>query len=98
MHFNPQSKRDTATLYVGNLEYNASEQDLCDALDLISPRIRVEKITIPRVNGRSMYGFIEILWVHGAPVKASDLCTKNNDGKLKVNSRPIYFRELRNKK
>ena len=28
VHLNPQGKRKTATLYVGNLAFNASEQDL----------------------------------------------------------------------
>ena len=98
VHSNPQGKRRSDTLYVGNVEYNATEQDLREALDKVFKRIRVEKVTIPRVNGRSMYAFIEISWARSAPVKVSDLCTKNNNGMIKVNSRPIYFRELRNKK
>ncbi len=51
VHSNPQSKRDTATFFVGNIEYNAREQDLRTALDPKFQRVRVEKITIPRVNG-----------------------------------------------
>jgi hypothetical protein len=58
VHLNSRGDRDTATLCVGNIDYNASEQDLSKALDKIFQRIRVEKVTIPRVNGRSMYGFI----------------------------------------
>jgi hypothetical protein len=96
-HSDREGKRDSATLYVGNLEYNASEQDLREAMDPIFQKIRVERITIPRANGRSMYGFIDISWAHGAPVKASDICIARNSGKVQVNSRPIYFRELRDK-
>ena len=96
VHLNPKGKRTTATLYVGNLEFNANEQDLRQALDRIFKRIRVDKITIPRVHGRSKYGFIEISWAHRAPVKLADLCIKYS-GMIQVNSRPIYFRELRNK-
>jgi hypothetical protein len=97
VHSNREGKRDSVTLYVGNLEYNASEQDLREALDPVFQKIRVDKITIPRVNGRSMYAFIDISWAHGAPVKPSDICIVHNSGKLQVNSRPIYFRELRDK-
>jgi flagellar biosynthesis chaperone FliJ len=93
---NPKGKRKTATLYVGNLEFNASEQDLRQALDKIFKKVRVENITIPRVNGRSKYGFIEISWAHCVPLKLADLCIKNS-GMIQVNSRRIYFRELRNK-
>ncbi len=96
VHFNPKGKRETATLYVGNLEINANEQDLRQALDRIFKRIRVDNITIPRVDGRSKYGFIEISWANHAPVKLADLCIKN-PGMIQVNSRPIYFCELRNK-
>ncbi len=74
VHLNPKGKRKTATLHVGNLEFNANEQDLRQALDRFLKRIRVDKITIPRVDGRSKYGFIEISWAHHAPVKLADLC------------------------
>ena len=96
VHLNPQGKRKTATLYVGNLAFNASEQDLGESLDKVFRRIRVEKITIPKVQGRSKYGFIEISWAQRAPVKIKDICIKNS-GMIQVNSRPIYFSELRNK-
>ena len=97
VHSNLEGKRRAATLYVGNVHYNASEQDLREALDKIFKRVRVDKITIPRVNGRSLHAFIEISWADSAPVKTSDLCTMHNSGKVQVNSRPIYFRELRDK-
>jgi hypothetical protein len=66
VHLNPQGKRITATRYVGNLEFNASEQDQRKSLDSFFKRIRVEKITIPRVQGRSKYSCIEISWAHHA--------------------------------
>ena len=53
VHLNLQGARRTATLYVGNLEFNASENDLRKSLDRGFKRIRVEKITIPKVQGRS---------------------------------------------
>jgi hypothetical protein len=53
--------RSTATLYVGNIELNATEDDLRESLeDCLGYRIAIEKITIPRVNGKSMYGFIKL--------------------------------------
>jgi hypothetical protein len=94
VHLNPQGKRNTATLYVGNLEFNTSEQDLRKSLDRFFKRIKVEKITIPKVQGRSKYGFIEISWAHRALVKTIDLCIMYS-GMIQVNSRPIYLRELR---
>ena len=94
---NPQGKRRSDTLYVGNIDYNASEQDLREALDPFFQRIRVDKITVPKVNGRSLYAFIEISWPERAPVKTSDICINYNAGTIQVNSRPIYFRELRDK-
>ena len=78
VHFKPRGKRTTATLYVGNLEFNASEQDLRKALDRLFPHLRVEAVTIPRVNGRSKYGFIEISWAHRAPVQPLDLCIRHS--------------------
>ena len=94
VHSNPKGKRTYATLYVGNLGFNASE-DLLATLT-ISKRIRVDKVIIPRVNGRSKYGFIDISWAHSAPVNPADLCILYS-GRIQVNSRPIYFRELREK-
>ena len=73
MHLNLQGKRNTATLYVGNLEFNASEKDLRKLLDWVFKRIRVEKITIPKVQGRSKYSFIEESWAHRAQVKTVNL-------------------------
>jgi hypothetical protein len=96
VHLNPQGKRKTATLYVGNLAFNTSEQDLGESLDKVFRKVRVEKITIPKVQGRSKYGFIEISWAQGAPVKIKDICIRHS-GMIQVNSRPIYFSELRNK-
>jgi len=95
-HLNPQGKRKTATLYVGNLEYNSSVQDLSESLDKVFRMIRVEKITIPKVQGRSKYGFIQISWGQRAPVDIKDLCITHS-GMIYVNSRPIYFSKLCNK-
>ena len=56
VNFKLQGERKHATLYVGNLEFNASEQDVRKALDRLFTKIRVEKVTIPRVNGLSKCG------------------------------------------
>ena len=89
--------RSTATLYVGNIEFNATEDDLRESLEeCLGYGIAVEKITIPRVNGKSMYCFIEFSWPQAAPVEFSDICTWCS-GRTEVNSRPIYFSELRDK-
>jgi hypothetical protein len=60
VYLNKRGKRSIATRYVVNLDYNASEQDLREAMDKIFQRIQVEKITIPRVNCWSMFGFIKL--------------------------------------
>ena len=96
-HFDLNRARNTTTLYLGNLDYNASEQDISKALDPVFQRIRVENVTIPNVNGRSVYGFIDISWAHDVLIKESDLCTIYTSGKVQVNGRPIYFRPLRDK-
>jgi hypothetical protein len=96
VHLNPEGKRNTATLYVGNLDYDASEQDLSESLDTVFRKVRVENITIPRVQGRSKYGFIEISWAQRAPVNIKDICIVHS-GTIPVNSRLIHLRELRNK-
>ncbi len=83
---------------MGNIEFNATEDDLRESLDeWLECGISVEKITIPRVNGKSKYGFIEFFWPQAAPVEVSDICTWCS-GRIEVNSRPIYFSVLRDKK
>ena len=82
VHHSLKGKRNTATLYVGNL--NASKEDLRESLSNIFKRIRVENITIPRVNGLSKYGFIGISWAHQAPLKPVDLCITFS-GRIKLN-------------
>ena len=97
IHFDLNRQRNTTTLYLGNLDYNASEQDVSEALAPIFQMIRVENVTIPNVNGRSVYGFIDISWAHDVLIQESDICTGVNTGKVQVNGRPIYFRPLRDK-
>ncbi len=99
VHFdlNRQRNLNTTTLYLGNLDYNASEQDISEALAPFFQKVQVENVTIPNVKGRSVYGFIDISWDHDVLIKESDICTKFNSGKIQVNGRPIYFRPLRDK-
>ncbi len=93
-----QKARSTATIYVGNIEFNATEDDLRESLDeCLGCGIAVEKITIPRVNCKSMYCFIEFSWPQAANVEVSDICTRYS-GRMEVNLRLIYIRELRDKK
>ncbi len=51
-HFDPNGKRTTATIYVGNVDYNASEQDVSETLAPIFQKVCVDNITIPSVQGR----------------------------------------------
>ncbi len=44
VHLDLKGKRNTAKLYVGNLEFNASEQDLSKSLEPFFQWIKVEKI------------------------------------------------------
>ncbi len=52
-HFGRRGKRTTATLYVGNLEFKASTNDLKEALDREFHKIHVEDVVIPRQDSRS---------------------------------------------
>ena len=97
IHFDKNSKRKTATLYLGNLEFNASDDDICHALNEEFLKVRVEDVTIPRINGKSTgYGFVKISWAYNAPITMKDTCIYRT-GNVFVNSRPIYFRELNDK-
>ncbi len=47
-------------LELGSLAFNTTEEDLSEALkSAFGASIVVENITIPCVNGKSKYGFIE---------------------------------------
>jgi len=97
VHLDKKGKRKTATLYMGNLEYNASDDDIYHALNEEFLKVRVEDVTIPRLNGRSLgYGFVKISWAYNAPISMKDTCIYRT-GNVFVNSRPIYFRELNDK-
>ena len=94
VHSKKAGLRKNATLYVGNLAFKASEEDLSNALSKISIRIQVEKVTIPQENGRPRgFAFVDLSWAAGAPVKMMDVCIAQS-GMIFVNSRPIYLREL----
>ena len=92
-HSYPNGKKCEATLYLGNLEYAATEEQLRDSLKKYF--IRVQEIVIPTTNGRSRgYAFVTLAWAQACNLKPSDLCDFYS-GIIDVNSRPIYFRELR---
>ena len=94
VHFKKAGLRKTATLYVGNLAFKASEEDLSNALSQIFIKIQVEKVTIPQENGRPRgFAFVDLSWAADAPVKVIDICIAQS-GMIFVNSRPIYLREL----
>ncbi len=87
-------KRTTETLYMGNLEFSTSVDDIFLAIGGInSDFVRVEKleVTIPRVYGKLKYGFIELSWPPRVPLNLADVCIRRS-GMIQVNSRPIYFR------
>ena len=74
VHFETKDGRETATLYMGYIEFKASISDLSYALNTFFKWIGVEKVTIPQRNGRSLgYAFIELSWAAGAPVKMFDI-------------------------
>ena len=63
IHLNRKEMRTTAALYVGNLEFKASTQELKDELDRWSHKIHVEDVVIPRRDGRSSrYAFVTLSW------------------------------------
>ena len=92
-----RKNRATETLYVGNLAFNTTEEDLGAAFEhYLGVSIVVENVTIPCVNGKSKYGFIELSWAQATMLEIADIMTVYS-GVLKVNSRRIYLRELRDK-
>ena len=97
VHFKKTGLRKTATLYVGNLAFEASEADLSNALSPIFVKIQVENVTIPQRNGRSRgFGFINLSWAAEAPVTMFDICVAQS-AMIFVHSRPIYLREVDSK-
>ena len=52
-HLNPKGKKSEATLYLGKLEYTATEEQLRDSLEKYFKKIKVQEIVIPTSNGRS---------------------------------------------
>ena len=52
-HSDPNGKKCEATLYLGNLEYAATEEQHRDSLEQYFKRIKVQEIVIPTLNGRS---------------------------------------------
>jgi hypothetical protein len=94
-HSNKDTKRSEATLYIGNLEYSATVEELDDALNKYFKRIHIEEIVIPSANGQSRgYAFVTLSWPEVSPVNPKDIC-KLYSGTITVNSRYIYLRELR---
>ena len=92
-----RKNRATETLYVGNLAFNTTEEDLSEALEhYLGIGIVVENVTIPCVNGKSKYGFIELSWAQATMLDIDDIMTVYFVV-LKVNERRIYLRELRDK-
>jgi hypothetical protein len=91
-----RKNRATETLYVGNLAFNTTEEDLSAALEHHLGPIVVENVTIPCVNGKSKYGFIELSWAQATMLDIADIMTVYS-GVLKANARRIYLRELRDK-
>jgi hypothetical protein len=97
VHFNPEGKRTTKTLYVGNLDYNTDSGHLRKVLrKYFRYRIKVDAVTVPDDNGKSRgYAFVTLSWTKAANVNPSDIC-KLYSGMIEVNTRYIYLRELRN--
>ena len=98
-HLNVKSKRTAVTLFAGNLDYAAWAIDVLKSLQIYflsdDNCIQVENIAIPN-NGRRHkgYGFITLSWVQEARVDPADIC-KMCSGRIQVQSRCLYFQELR---
>jgi hypothetical protein len=96
-HFDPKGKKCEATLYIGNLEYMATKEQLHDSLHKYFKKIKIQEIVIPTSNGRSRgYAFVTLAWAEACNVKPSDICDYYS-GVIDVNSRYIYLHELRSK-
>ena len=97
-HPTAKEERTAVTLYAGNLDFTAGEQDLADSLlKYLHPAepIQVEEIVIPGYKDRNKgYAFITLAWRKGARVDPADICVLLS-GMVPVNSRFLYFQELR---
>ena len=93
-----KDERTAVTLYAGNLDFTAGEQDLGDSLLEHLPStqpIQVEEIVIPGYKDRHKgYAFIALSWIKGARVDPADICVLFS-GRIQVNSRFLYLQELR---
>jgi hypothetical protein len=96
IHYDYEGPRKTGTLYVGNLEFSTSLADLGNELERHLDKIRIEDIIIPKVNGRSKYGFLKISFADAVSFKHADLCDMFS-GRIQVKGRSIYLRPLRDK-
>ena len=85
IHFNSKGMRTMVTLYVGNLEFKASTQELKDELDRWFHKIHVEDVVILGLDGRSRgYAFVTLSWAKALPIYPPDIC-KIFSGMLDVN-------------
>jgi hypothetical protein len=89
--------RTSYDIYVGNLPFHASDDDLFESINPCFKRIQVEKVTVPQRKGGQNrgYGFIRLYWPRGAPIDPADICIQLS-GRIKVNSRTIYLCETNN--
>jgi hypothetical protein len=101
----PLRKRTRRHLYVGNLPFKSTIEDLLDVMscslsklqidDKHRVRIHVEHVFIPhRKEGNRGYGCLARSWTRHAPIDPEDICTKRpeSSGVLQVHSRPVYQR------
>jgi hypothetical protein len=89
--------RTSYDIYVGNLPFHASDDDLFESINPCFKRIQVEKVTVPQRKGGQNrgYGFIRLYWPRDAPIDPADICIQLS-GRIKVNSRTIYLCETNN--
>ena len=65
-HSNKETKRSEVTLYIGNLEYSATANQLDEALCIHFKRIHVKEIKNSNTNGRVRgYAFVTWSWAAG---------------------------------
>ena len=95
-HYDEESERTAVTLFAGNLDFKAWEQDIWETVQskffTSKSRIQVTDIVIPRY--RKGCAFITLEWAREAQVDPADICVTLS-GEIQVKSRFLYFEELR---
>ncbi len=80
---------DSAKLFVGNIEYSASEEDLSQFFSQAGSVVSAKIITFPDTGRSKGFGFVEMSSVEEAETALNTL-----DGQ-ELNGRPLAIKEAR---